>query len=145
MNHNSNEFKKLQDKWYKKLDKSGFEDIERRDGRIKRETIHELNKLLYSTKHTNKSSKSDELNTQTTIEKFEDKRTYFTLAEHFLHEHTFADELEKTIWSFHVEGYSARETVKELKARGIKISRTPTLLKLQSVRQKMLDKYVKHY
>lgn len=98
---NSKEFKDLNAKWRKKLEKSGFEDIENDRGELR-------------------SSDSSEY-----IRNFDPiaagaKEEYFRRAGFFLYEYKFETELERRIWELHVEGASIREIVRILKKRGLK-------------------------
>ncbi len=98
---NSKEFKELNEKWRKKLKKSGFEDIENDKGQLR-------------------SSDSSEY-----VKNFDPiaayaKEEYFRRAGFFLYSHKFETSLERKIWELHVEGASIREIVKILKKRGLK-------------------------
>lgn len=88
-------FKELNAKWAKKLEKSGFEDIEQPDGRL--QTWHS-EWFKYRANPTLDLAKQD----------------YYRHAGYFLYEHKFKSELEKEIWEFHAEGISIREISKLL-------------------------------
>lgn len=100
----SKEFLELQTKWYKKLEDSGFSDIEQNDDNP--------GKVGGNLKKWSKSLLAN-------IEKtpFEDKQRYFELAGHFLYDHEFADATEKRIWELHSQGYSLREIVRAIKKK----------------------------
>ena len=90
------EFKKLQDKWYAKLKKQGFEDKENARGELK-----VYDRYLYGTR----TEENDDTWTSA-------KSEYYRLAEHFLNEFKFKDSTEKFIWSRHSEGDSVRTITK---------------------------------
>lgn len=94
------EFRELQSKWYKKLRQQGFEDLERKAGRLKTGALQNISHL-YNT------------------EQFNIKEEYYRLAGQFLHEHKFKSGIEKKIWELHSEGMSIRNIVKKLKHRGV--------------------------
>ena len=91
MSRQSNDFKKLKDKWYKKLEQNGFEDIElsHRDSLIR--WHHADFQYFYSP------------------ESFRQKEYYFYLANQFLNQYQFESEVEKKIWQLHSEGMGCRE------------------------------------
>lgn len=101
MNPNSKEFKALQDKWYAKLKKEGFDDIERNGGGLKTDPMQNI-KTFYD-----QSS-------------FEAKQSYHSSVGYFLHHHTFNNEKERLIWEFHSQGVSIRDTVEALQKKGYK-------------------------
>lgn len=131
MNHNSKQFKKLQDKWYKKLAEEGFEDIEQDEFYLKRAS--NLHFLL--------RSQNKNLDFEDVILRVTHREQYFRLAEHFLYEHKFVDALDRIIWEEHANGISHRTTVENLKKSGVKISRTTVLSRINKLKKVMLDKY----
>lgn len=96
-------FKKLQDKWYAKLEKEGFEDIEQKDGNLK---------VWHSQIFQNRRRK------RSSPEAWEAKTEYYILAEHFLNLHKFKSKQEQTIWQLHSEGVSYEKIAKRLKVLG---------------------------
>lgn len=90
----------LQKKWYEKLKKSGFEDIESSNGALK---------VWASSYHKLRLSHN-----------FEYKEAYARKAGQFLHEHKFSDSRDRHVWEMHCEGISIRETVKRLKKKNFK-------------------------
>lgn len=92
-------FDQLQAVWDKKLKKSGFEDIETRDGNLKNWDSLAFRKPSSA---TNRAA-----STEATAE-------YYRLAEHFLHVHKFKNLTHKHIWELHVNGKS----VKHFRSRG---------------------------
>jgi hypothetical protein len=94
------DFKALQKKWEERLKKEGFEDIERKEGRLKSGSVENV-RYLYTT------------------EQFNIKEEYYRLAGQFLHEYKFKSSVERKIWELHSEGMSVRNIIKKLKHKGI--------------------------
>lgn len=93
--------KQLTREWDKRLKDSGFEDIEQRDGRLKRWESHFFKQ-------------------RPDVEFQEAKTSYYRMAGYFLHEHKFEDDVIKLIWQLHSEGLGQRTIIKELKHRGLR-------------------------
>lgn len=96
---NQQELKKLQDKWYKKLAKAGFEDIE---------DINSPNEFL-------KEWHGSWFRSRGHASRFTAKESYFYQAGHFLTNHEFKNEQEKKVWKLHSEGLSLREIAKAMR------------------------------
>ncbi len=96
------EFAELKAEWDKKLEKSGFEDIETPKGDLK--DSH----AAFFESHYNQTDAFA-------------KEQYYRQAGFFLYEHKFKTELERRIWELHVEGIGIREIVKVLKKRDHKV------------------------
>jgi len=85
-------FEKLKAKWDQKLIDSGFEDIENKDGTLKRE----------GHPHTIEAG-------------FKDGRAeYYNQAQEFLNRAKFSTLLDYTVWKMHTDGMSFRNIAKEL-------------------------------
>jgi hypothetical protein len=95
---------KLKKIWYKKLKKSGFEDIERDEYSLKYTTSNAL------------FSKHGRIRTGTHVMIQE----YYYMAEHFLNSYTFASERDRVIWNYHTNGLSNDNIAKTLKKARIK-------------------------
>lgn len=95
MNNQAKELKKLQTKWYAKLKKEGFKDVEQPDGNLK-----VWHSYFFKVHHNE------------TV--YQAKEDYYRKAGHFLHEHIFQDSREKLIWTLHTDGISVRNIVKAL-------------------------------
>lgn len=108
-------FLKLKKTWYKKLEKSGFDEIEDVD------SPKEMLKSWHSYKFNPNSSWLDQ--------QIAAKRTYFENAAWFLDNHCFDTSLEKRIWACHAEGLSYRETAQKLKIKEGRIYRRLAKLK----------------
>lgn len=104
--YKTKEFKKLEKKWYKKLESNGFENIEDSVGRLK-----EWSSRFYLNHNNQKGHKIkyEDILFKSTI-----KTEYYRRAEQFLHSHTFNDKLEKEIWRMHSEGISCRAIAKKI-------------------------------
>jgi hypothetical protein len=85
MSLKSKEFKALQSKWYRKLEKEGFEDVEDGEKYLKQYHSH------YFQDHYK-------------VNGFTSKQRYFQLASHFLHDHQFPSKTDRKIWEMHSEG-----------------------------------------
>lgn len=90
---NQQDLKRLKDKWYKKLEATGFEDIE--DVNSPREMLKRWDSTWFF-------NNCDEL-------QFKTRHRYFIMATHFLNSHDFESRFERRIWSLHCEGFSCRE------------------------------------
>jgi hypothetical protein len=86
MDRNSKEFKALQNKWYRKLNKAGFEDIESRNGMLK-------------DYHSKRFAGQD-------ASTFTEKERYYQLASQLVHTYPFPDTTSKTMWRLHAKGES---------------------------------------
>jgi len=87
---------KEQTKWYAKLRKSGFDDIEYRGGFIRKDIPRPDSPL------------QDETYRET-------YQAYYYMACHFLNEYPFKNKVEKIIWEYHTEGIGVRGISKLLK------------------------------
>lgn len=103
----SKAFKNLQAKWYRKLEESGFEDIEDEDEQIKVSATQFANPRNYSG------------NTKTWAKEHFEKKKYYERASRLLKEDSFLDETERRIWELHSRGVPIRKIVLILRAEGI--------------------------
>lgn len=97
------EFQKLKDKWYLKLKKSGFHDIEYNDTLFingKTTEFHKKEKFVHGT--------------------WEADRDYYIMAEQFLHAYAFDRHIDKVIWEYHSNGLGVRAIASTLQKAGIK-------------------------
>lgn len=99
------QFKKLQQLWYEKAAKSGFEDIEKDEWTLKRP----FKSTMLKTKHGLIRSG-----------RWEQTLEYYLQVEHFLNAHEFASERERIIWEYHSQGLGVRAIAKVLSAVKIK-------------------------
>lgn len=119
--YNTTEFKKLQAKWYRKLGKNGFKDIENTES--PQEMLHEWASRFFHNSFN-----------QT---KFTARREYYYRAEQFLYSHSFESALDLYIWESHASGKSLREIAEEIKKRKIKMNKD-TINKIIHVLRKIM-------
>lgn len=93
------EFAKLAAVWEKNLKKSGLENIEQADGKLKKWS-------------SDKFGRRPEWNAS--------KTEYYRLAGQFLHSHEFVNPMEKMVFEKHAEGLSYPEIIKALKKSRIR-------------------------
>lgn len=101
-------FNQLQAKWYKKLDKSGFSDIEQPV--TYKSGAADGNLILWQGGYFTGNYTSEE---------FKEKEEYYRMAGQFLHEYEFADKNEKAVWELHARGYTVVSILAVLK--GVRI------------------------
>lgn len=90
----SKEFLALQAKWYGRLKKAGFDDIEHDEDHLKKYAASDFLKRSQVTAEANAE--------------------YYRLAGCLFHEHAFASAEEKAIWELHKEGVSATKIYEAL-------------------------------
>lgn len=110
MDRNSKKFKDLEQRWYKKLKTSGFDDHENGPGKQDLPLVPKKSGALYFLRDKERYASGG----------FEVKQEYYRLAGHFLHEYSFDTDLDFEIWKLHAEGQSVRKTVIILAHKGIK-------------------------
>lgn len=88
--------KALQAKWYAKLKRSGFDDIEAEG----RDLLKQWDSFHFREKYA-------------PVE-FANKERYFQLANQLLHELEFATKKDKKIWALHADGKTWNEISKEV-------------------------------
>lgn len=120
------DFKKLQDKWYKKLKKDGFEDIED----VEKDQLKNWSQNMFSKSMTQAGG-------------WQAKAEYYSLASRFLSEYKFSRSIDKVIWEYHAEGISNRDIATTLKkARVKKIGRGTVGNILKALKNKMYEMYL---
>lgn len=120
------EYEHLRDIWYKKLEDSGFVDIEKDEKSFKKHILHAQSKDKNHGTATYRSSKID----------------YYNMATSFLNTHKFKSELEKAIWEYHTNGISIEGiTATLMKIKLIKTNRTSVWQIIDELRKKMFRKY----
>jgi hypothetical protein len=119
------QFKKLQKKWYNKIKKLGFVDVEKyADISPSSDLKFSLIKPIEGIKPQYRWNFSNE--------------KHFRIAQNFLTHGTFASFLDQKIWECYCEGLSIRQTVKELHKIGIKYSRFVVNERLKNLKVEML-------
>jgi hypothetical protein len=91
-------FLDLQDKWYNKLKKKGFNDIE--DTTLPEPPLKSWDNFRYK---------------KVTPEEYEAKTKYYSNCRDILLTYRFSRALHKRIWELHSEGLSLREIEREIK------------------------------
>jgi len=124
-------------KWYAKLKKEGFKDIESLRGqtkvdesdRIGRNTFTRLpqgaaseNKLTVLPGADTSKNRRERFKTAYIVHKA--KEDYYYMTEQFLNSYDFESGLEKVIWEYHSNGMSKRNITKTLLGVKIKINST---------------------
>ncbi len=121
----SNKFKDLQKKWYKRLEKSGFTDIEQEDGNLK---VWE-SRAFQNRYDPNKSEAHTE---------------YYRLAGQFFYDYIFNNKRDSLIWKMHAEGATSREIAATLRKKKIEPSgKTMVQITILQLEKEMLKKYGK--
>lgn len=106
--YKTKEFAKIQAKWYKKLSKSGFVDLEWTDKNSGAgHSTPFLRKSLNKFKHLHSSELLE-------------KASYFVAAAAWADCHKFPTRLHQFIWECYAEGLSYRNMQAEIKSRGYK-------------------------
>jgi hypothetical protein len=90
--------KALTEKWYDRLKKEGFEDIESSPDQLKQWHAHRI--PCYYTPET-----------------YKDKEEYYRLAGQFLHDYEFEKEFDRQVWKLHSEGATFKAIIAELKKK----------------------------
>jgi len=93
------QFKKLQQKWYKKLEADGFKDIENTSDPD--QPLTHFDCAYFQTKHNPLD--------------FELRQRYYELASQLLHDFNFRNRIDKKIWKLHSEGVRASDISKKVK------------------------------
>jgi hypothetical protein len=126
----SQQFKDLQDKWYKKLAKSGFEDIEQDEDHL----INWSSSRALRGK-VNGSAYADVIVSHQAVEE------YYRLAGHFLHDYKFKDEYEKKVWILHADGNSHRDVAEALRTKSRKANKDSVNTIVKRLSKEMLTMY----
>lgn len=119
---NKKEFNKLKVKWYKKLEKTGFQDIEKNEHALKQPAAKPFNK------------KTGLVRTG----RWTAQRDYFLMTEQFLNIHNFETNLQKIIWEYHSNGLGVRAIADVLnKTKVTKTNRQTIWLTIRDLRKIM--------
>ncbi len=129
----SNNLKKLQAVWYKKLKKSGFDDIEKNEYEL-------IEPSSIFSRTTGRSESS-----LTTIGK-EAKRDYYMMATDFLNTYEFTSDLERIIWEYHSNGLSLKDICETLnKIRRKKVAFSKVRKTVEDLKELLKKKYLIGY
>lgn len=118
-------FEQLKAKWYKKLEKSGFEDIESDENNLK----------VWSSIFARKNSP----------EVWQARAEYYQMATNFLEDYKFSNDVEKIVWEYHSNGISMRDISKLLKkarVKSIPINRQDIGVLIRKLKNSMYSMYV---
>jgi hypothetical protein len=121
-------FKELEIKWKKRLERSGFDDIEYEGGCLKKPACG-----LFITKSNGRDYKLRKVH-------YDSVEDYYRLAGQFLYDYTFANSKEKLIWKLHAEGISQRNIVIALSKKGIHTYKLQVHNLLQMLENEMINK-----
>lgn len=105
-------FKKLNDEWSRKLEQSGFEDIEQPTNF--KSGLPDGNLKQWASSFFIANFRDGD------VDKFKAKEEYYRLAGQFLHEYKFSNEYEKNVWEMHGEGLSIETIVNTLLAKKVR-------------------------
>lgn len=125
MSKPKNEYEKLRAVWYKKLESEGFEDIEQDEDNLK----------VWSSQFRRKKS----------VDTWQAKAAYYYMAENFLREHTFENNLDRIVWEYHSNAISIRDIVKLLKKVRIVRDHNWVHSVVKRLSAIMKKKYMNHY
>jgi len=115
MDFTSEEFRELRKLWMKKLKDSGFKDIERH---------HSEYRLV---------QEYDDIRLRKHFRSMDSVDYYYSEAMEFLEFHSFKDETDREIWEGHVQGMTARETLRMITRRK-PLSRRGVLKRLKQMK-----------
>lgn len=122
------DFNKLKAKWYAKLAKSNFKDIEKNEYEL-----IEPSSIFTRTKGRSESSLTEV--------GWAAKRDYYNMATDFLAVHPFESKIDRIIWEYHANGLSCRDIAATLnKVRKKKTDKTSVweiVHKLEVIMKKM--------
>lgn len=126
--YETEEFKKLNAKWKKKLETSGFEDIEHEKDYLKRPASGKFN------------TKTEGRDFQLKHVYYQSVEEYYRLAGQFFHDYPFKDNKEKCIWELHKDGISIRDSLKILRAKRFKVYKDFIEKTIQRLAKEMLSR-----
>jgi hypothetical protein len=101
MKKKSEEFLKLQEDWYARIRRDGFEDIE--DTKSGNEYLKRWDSSYFQSRYCPQI--------------FKGKESYYQSAGQFFYLNLFKNTKEKKIWFFHSEGLSMREIASKMKIK----------------------------
>jgi transposase-like protein len=122
------DYEKEKAKWYKKLENSGFVDIEQDEDNLKK----------WSSVFTAEVGKHS-------LELWKIKAEYFQMATNFLEEYKFDNNVEKVIWEYHANGLSIREIadlLKKARVKSVGVKKSNVSLIIKRLKNSMYAMYV---
>lgn len=121
------DYNKLKKEWYKRLENSGFQDIEQDEDNLKSWSVSK------GVRNRNNGASAQQV-----LENREARETYYRLAGQFLHDYRFTSRTDRLIWEKHSDGESIRDIVKILALHGIKTTKNPVNEVIKTLRDIML-------
>lgn len=106
--YKTEKFKRLESKWYKKLEQSGFVEIENKKNDT--DYLKVWHSQYFQCKYT--------------PDAFLRKQEYYHMTREFLHIHEFDSDKEKMIWEMHSQGLSLRKISTALRSKVCRIYKT---------------------
>lgn len=121
--YRTKEFQDLKAKWYRKLVKIGFKDVEQDEDHMKQWDSH-----VFVSRHS--------------AGLYNSKEKYYQLAGQFFYDNKFRSKKEKFVWELHSIGYTVRAIAAEMKSKNYKICSRPSVHTLiVKLEKEMLEKY----
>jgi hypothetical protein len=124
------QFELLKKKWYAKLKRAGFVDIEQDEDSL---TNWSSSRFLRG-KNRNKALED-------VMDYNLSKQEYYRLVGHFLHDHKFENKVDKLIWELHSEAISYRKIVSKLKHKGIDTNTMRIFHAITRLKTIMIERY----
>lgn len=121
----TNSFKKLFERWNKKLEKSGHKDIE--NFALPEPALKKWEKIMFINFDTSSIISTEE---------------YFSMAQDFLNNNKFHSKIHEKIWELHCEGLSVRQIENKIKKKGFKKSTISNII--INYRRELRTVWVKH-
>ncbi len=121
-------YQEVRDTWYRKLEKSGFQDIETNEFNLKNDSN------IFTKKKTKYHNGGGDA-----------KYEYFYMARQFLNDYKFKNKREEIIWAYWSEGMSVEdiaETLQKTKIFPKKFTRNMVWYTLKPLKEKMLEMYL---
>lgn len=119
------DYQTLKKKWYAKLERLGFSDIETDDGMLK---SWDSRRFLVNNKHYGNRPATHQ-----------EKANYYYYANQFLHNYAFPKETHRLVWEEHSNGVSIDKITAKLKKARFKVSRGEVFKIIRHYKQIMLD------
>lgn len=121
-------YEEEREKWYSKLKKEGFEDIEADEYNLK---VYANNRFKATFKELGPGG-------------WQAKAAYYQMASNFLESYKFENNIEKAMWMYHTEGISYRDIAKTLNKlnKKYRLDKNSVNKTIQKLKNKMFDLYL---
>lgn len=116
----NSEYQKLKKKWYAKLEKSGFHDIEQDDGY---------------------GNLKDWSHRFARVDALHERQEYYIMASRFLNDYKFKNKRDYVIWLYHSEGLSYRDTAAVMQKARFKIPEWEVRVRVNALIAAMFEFY----